>query len=104
MKVNYFQQGGMMPQEDPYAEGGMEPGMDPGMGMEPEMGPEGDMGGSPEEEILMMAEEIINQVGPEVAMMLAEAIAMIVQQGGGGGMPQEEPVYARKGGRLQRVR
>lgn len=65
----------------------------------------GEMG--PEEQIIMMAEEIVGQLGPEAAMMLAEAIAMMVQGGGEGGgepMPQEAPVYARRGGKLVPIR
>lgn len=64
----------------------------------------GEMG--PEEQIMMMAEEIISQFGPEAAMMLAEAIAMMVQGGEGGGepMPQEAPAYARRGGKLVPIR
>lgn len=65
----------------------------------------GEMG--PEEQIMMMAEEIVGQLGPEAAMMLAEAIAMMVQGGGEGGgepMPQEAPVYARRGGKLVPIR
>jgi hypothetical protein len=65
----------------------------------------GEMG--PEEQIMMMAEEIVGQLGPEAAMMLAEAIAMMVQGGGEGGgepMPQEAPAYARRGGKLVPIR
>lgn len=65
----------------------------------------GEMG--PEEQIMMMAEEIISQFGPEAAMMLAEAIAMMIQGGGEGGgepMPQEAPAYARRGGKLVPIR
>lgn len=63
----------------------------------------GEMG--PEEQIMMMAEEIVGQLGPEAAMMLAEAIAMMVQGGGGGEpMPQEAPAYARRGGKLVPIR
>lgn len=61
----------------------------------------GEMG--PEEQIMMMAEEIVGQLGPEAAMMLAEAIAMMVQ-GGGEPMPQEAPAYARRGGKLVPIR
>lgn len=95
-----FQMGGEMPEEemmDPGMEPGVEPGMEPGM--------EEEMGGSPEEQLTMMAEEIVGQLGPEAAMMLAEAIAQMVQGGGGGQpMPQEEPAYARRGGKLVRLR
>ncbi len=70
-----------------------------------QMPQEGEMG--PEEQIMMMAEEIVGQLGPDAAMMLAEAIAMMVQGGGEGGgepMPQEAPAYARRGGKLVPIR
>lgn len=73
MKVKKLQQGGMV---------------DPGMGQ--------DVGG-PEEQIVAMAGEIINQLGPEASMMLAEAIVQMVQ---GGAVPQEAPAFVRKGGKL----
>ncbi len=91
-----YQMGGEMPQEE-MVEPGMEPGMEPGA----EQG-----GGSPEEQLMMMAQEIVGQLGPEAAMMLAEAIAQMVQGGGGGGepMPEEAPAYARRGGKLVPIR
>ena len=99
-----YQMGGEMPQEE-MMDPGMDPGMDPAQGGG-EMG--GEMGGSPEEQLMMMAEEIVGQLGPEAAMMLAEAIAMMVQGGGGMGggepMPQEAPAYARRGGKLVPIR
>lgn len=101
MRVRKNQMGGEMPQEE-MMDPGMEQGMDPGM----EQGG-GEMGGSPEEQIMMMAEEIVGQLGPEAAMMLAEAIAQLAQGGGGGGeqpMPEEQPAYARRGGKLVRLR
>lgn len=90
-----FQQGGpidpaMDPGMDPNAQPGMEPGMEPGM----------DQGGSPEEQLVMMAQEIISQIGPEGAAMLAEAIMGMLQ---GGGAPQEAPAFARRGGKLVRI-
>ena len=90
-----FQMGGEMPQEEM-----MDPGMDPGMDPAQQGG---EMGGSPEEQLMMMAEEIVGHLGPEAAMMLAEAIAMMVQ-GGGEPMPQEAPAYARRGGKLVPIR
>lgn len=55
---------------------------------------------SPEEQIMMMAQEIVQQLGPDGAAMLAEAIAALLQQGAA---PQTAPTYARKGGKLVRV-
>lgn len=93
-----FQQGGpidpnMDPGMDPNAQMGGEPGMEGGMepGMEP---------GGPEEQLMMMAQEIIGQIGPEGAAMLAEAIMGMLQ---GGGAPQEAPTFARRGGKLVKI-
>lgn len=80
MKVKKFQMGGPAP--DPTQQGGVDPAAQQG-GME--------------EQIIAMAQEVISQVGPEGAAMLAEAIMMMLQQGGA---PQEAPAYARKGGKL----
>lgn len=71
MKVKKFQEGGAAPQQGP----------------------------GPEEQIMAMAQQIIEQVGPEGAAMLAETIMQMLQ-GGGGAPPQEAPVYARQGGKL----
>lgn len=58
-------------------------------------------GGGPEEQIAAMAQQIVEQLGPEAAAMLAQMIMQMLQ---GGGEPQEapqgEPVYAKKGGKL----
>lgn len=59
-------------------------------------------GGGPEEQIMAMAQQILEQMGPEAAAMLAETIMQMLQ-GGGEPAPQEAPVYARKGGKLVRV-
>lgn len=65
------------------------------------MAPQG--GPSPEEQLAQMAQQIIEQLGPEAAAMLVQIIMEMLQGGGGGGgeqAPQGEPVYARKGGKL----
>lgn len=83
MKVKKFQQGGEMPAEAaPAAPAGGEQQM------------------APEEQLMMMAQEIIQQLGPEGAAMLAEAIMAMLQQGAA---PQQAPAYARKGGKLVRI-
>lgn len=85
-----FQMGGEMP------EPGMEQApMDPGM--------EGGEGGGIEEQIIMMAEQIITEVGPEGAAMLAEAIMGMLQGGGEQAPTPEAPQYARRGGKLVRL-
>lgn len=75
--------------------------MAPEAGMAPAGAPAG--GPGPEEQLMQMAQEIIQQLGPEAAAMLAQAI-MEILQGAGGGVPAEAPVYARKGGKLVRVK
>ena len=58
-------------------------------------------GGSPEEQLGAIAQDIINQLGPEAAGMVAEMILQMLQGGGGKATPEQEaPVMARRGGRL----
>ena len=61
-------------------------------------------GGGPEEQLAQMAQEIIQQMGPEAAAMLAQMIMQMLQgaQGEQGGAPeaQGQPTYQRKGGKL----
>lgn len=45
------------------------------------------------EELLLMAEEIANQLGPKAALLLAEIITYMVQE-------QKIPKYARRNGKL----
>ena len=100
MKVNVkkFQAGGPMPEEA-------------GAPMPAEVGaPAPEQGGAADQEAAMMeqlyqmAGEIIQQMGPEAAAMLAQAIMEMLQGGGGQApmpAPEEQPVY-RKGGVLVR--
>jgi hypothetical protein len=57
---------------------------------------------NPEEQLAQMAQQIIQQLGPEATAMLAQMLAQMLQemQGGQGGEEQGQPVYARKGGKL----
>lgn len=83
MKIKRFQEGGQAPAAP---QGGEQAG--PG----------------PEEQIMQMAQEIIQQLGPEAAAVLAQAIMEMLQGGGGGeAAPQGEPTYQRKGGKLVMV-
>ena len=50
--------------------------------------------GNPEQQIMQMAQEIISQLGPEGATMLANAIMQLAQQS------QTPPTYQRLGGKL----
>ena len=81
MKIKRFQEGGQVA---------------PGAGAAPQQGQQGP---GPEEQIMQMAQEIVQQLGPEAAAMLAQAI-MEMLQGGAGAAPQGEPVYAKQGGKL----
>lgn len=78
-KVGRFQEGGAMPA--------------------PEAAPAeaAPQGGDPMEQIYQMAAEIVQQLGPDAAAMLAQAIMEMLQ--GGAPAPQGEPVY-KKGGKL----
>jgi hypothetical protein len=83
MKVLKFQEGGMAPA--------------------PQAAPGGQPGGGPEEQIAAMAQQIVEQLGPEAAAMLAQAIMQMLQGGGEPQpqpAPQGEPVYAKQGGKL----
>lgn len=61
----------------------------------------GQPGGNPEEQIVQMAGQIVQQLGPEAAAMLADAIMQMVQSAGQ--TQQAPPQFARKGGKLQRI-
>lgn len=57
-------------------------------------------------QLQQIATEIIQQMGPDAAAMLAQMIMEMLQGGGGEQLPPEEqqPVYQRNGGRLVRIR
>ena len=83
-KTRFLQTGGAMPAEQAQA-----PAQAPAQG------------GSPEEQLGAIAQDIINQLGPEAAGMVAEMILKMLQGGGGqAASEQEAPVMARRGGRL----
>lgn len=58
--------------------------------------------GGPEEQLAGMAQQIIEQLGPEAAAMLAEMIMQMLQ-GAAEQAPQGQPVYAKKGGKLTMI-
>ena len=62
----------------------------------------GAQGGGPEEQIAQMAVQIVQQLGPEAAAMLAQAIMAMLEQvsQSGAPTPQGQPQYAKKGGKL----
>jgi len=104
-KIYRFQEGGPMPAEDPAMAGGA-----PEAGMAPEgAAPAGGDQEAMMQQIGQMAMEIIQQLGPDAAAMLAQAIMEVLQGGAAGGeapmpAPEEQPVYQRNGGRISRIR
>ena len=56
---------------------------------------------NPQEQIAQMAGQIVQQLGPEAAGMLADAIMQMIQSAGQ--TQQAPPQFARKGGKLQRI-
>lgn len=84
MKIKRFQMGGEMPQE--------------GGAPAPEQGQP--QGGGPEEQLAQMAQEIIQQMGPEAAAMLAQIIMQMLESVA----QQGQPAFQRKGGKLVMVR
>ena len=79
MKLRKFQQGGPAPAA-------------------PEQAPAEAQGAAPEEQLAQMAQQIVQQLGPEAAAMLAEMIMQMIQ--GGGEQPQGQPAFQRQGGKL----
>lgn len=61
---------------------------------------QGEQSQGPEQQVAQIAQEIIGQMGPEQALMLAEAIVSMVQGAAQQQAPQGQPVYARNGGKL----
>lgn len=99
MKVNVkkFQAGGPMPEEAGApmpAEAGAPA---------PEQGGAADQEAAMMEQLYQMAGEIIQQMGPEAAAMLAQAIMEMLQGGGQAPMPapEQQPVY-KIGGKMVR--
>ena len=84
MKIKRFQMGGEMPQEGAPAPAQGQP-----------------QGGGPEEQLAQMAQEIIQQMGPEAAMMLAQMLMQMLE--GGAPAPAEQPTMQRRGGKLVRL-
>ena len=78
MKVLKFQQGGAAP-----AQAAPEQGAPAGAGAE--------------EQLAQMAQQIVQQIGPEASAALAQMIMQLVQEGA---QSQGQPTYQRKGGKL----
>lgn len=56
----------------------------------------------PEQQLAAMAQQIIDSVGAENALLLAQVIVQMVQ-GASQQAPQEAPTYMKQGGKLVRV-
>lgn len=106
--INYLQAGGPMPEDPAMMEGGPEGGAPMG----PEGAPAGpEAGPGPEAQLQEMAGQlaqmVVQQVGdPQMASQLLHMAGdMAAQAGGGAPMgPEGEPVYARRGTKLVRIR
>lgn len=104
MRVKLFQDGGAMGQ-DPN----MAPKATPAPAPEEQMPQEGGAlqgGQDPQQIAMQLTEQIIQQFGPEFALMLADMLQQAVQGGGGAPAqaPQAQPAFQRRGGRLIRIR
>jgi hypothetical protein len=89
MKIKKFQEGGAAPAEEQMA------------AEQVQEAPQG--GGASQEgveQLAQLAQQIIQQMGPEAAMMLAQIIMEMLQ---GGGQAQQ-PVFARRGASIQRIK
>lgn len=99
-KISKFQEGGAMPAE---AQGA----------------PQGEAQGAPQEggqqdplaQLAQMAQQALQAQDPQAAFAVCEGLLQLIQQmiqaqqgGGGQQAPQEEPVYAKKGSKLQKKR
>lgn len=107
LSVRYMQDGGAMSPAAPEEAAPMGPAPE---GAPAEGAPAGPEGGQDQvmQQLAQMAQEIIRQMGPEAAAMLAQII-MEMLQGAGGGQAQvppeeEQPVFQRNGGKLVRIR
>ena len=104
MKLKFLQEGGPMDAPQAAPEGAMPP--QEGVPAEQPQGPEG---GAPQQGVdpamvEQLAGALIEKLGMETAVAVAE---LILQQAQGGGAPQEapqEPMYARRGGSIVRIR
>jgi hypothetical protein len=54
----------------------------------------------PEEQIAQMAQQIIQEIGPEASAMLAQMIMQLLEGAGPAQAPAEQPMYQRQGGKL----
>lgn len=95
-KISKFQEGGAMPAEAQGAPQG-----------EAQEGGQQD----PLAQLAQMAQQALQAQDPQAAFAVCEGLLQLIQQmiqaqqgGGGQQAPQEEPVYAKKGSKLQKKR
>ena len=95
MKIKKFQQGGS-------ADASQGQGQDPNAQQGGQSAQGAQQGQDPQAQIQQMSQQIIQQLGPQASMILAQTIMQMLQgaQGQGGGQPQGSPTYQRKGGKL----
>ena len=77
MKVKFMQTGGVTPEQEMQQQAG----------------------GGPEEQLMQMAQQILQQLGPDAAGMLAQIILEMLQSASAQA-PQGQPQFARQGGKL----
>ena len=88
--IRKYQDGGNMPSQE-NAQSQAPQGGAPDQGGQ-------EQGGNPEEQLMQIADQIIQQFGPDGAAALAQMIMQIIQQGA----QQQQPTFARRGGTLVR--
>lgn len=103
-KIYRFQEGGPMPAEDPAMAQGAPVEEAPA-----EVAPQGGEQDAMMQQIQQMAMEVIQQMGPDAAAMLAQAIMEALQGAVAPAeapmpAPEEQPVYQRNGGKVHRIR
>jgi len=82
MKLKSFQQGGAVPAPE-------------GAPAQPQAGAE--------EQLAQMAQQIVQQLGPEAAAMLAQMIVQMLEGAAQQPAPEGQPTYQRKGGKLVKI-
>lgn len=83
--MKYFQEGGAMPQEAAPA---------------PEAGAQDQM----MQQLAQLAQQLLQELGPDAAAMLAQIIMEMLQGGQEMPAPEQQPAFQRNGGRLKRIR
>lgn len=87
--MKYFQEGGAMPQE-----------------AAPAQQPAGNEQEQMMQQLAQVAQQLIQELGPEAAAMVAQIIMEMLQGGGQQEMPapEQQPAFQRNGGKFNRIR